>query len=109
MYLSCEIALGTNDLLQPRPEPAAQPLGGHPGDVAEDLLGGGDQGPLCVVRGSVDISHRYDANKIVQHILITRELGRLTSVPWDQFVRRMDKTIAPTVHLSKKNIKFPFK
>ena len=67
-YLSCEIALGTNNLLQPRPEPAAQPLGGHPGDVAEDLLGGGDQGPLCVVRGSVDISPRYDANKIVQHI-----------------------------------------
>ncbi len=43
-YNRYKITLGTNDLLQPRPEPSAPSLGGLPGDVAEDLHVGGDQG-----------------------------------------------------------------
>ena len=38
---------------------AAGPLGGLPGDVAEDLHDGGDQGLLFFVRGSVNTSPRY--------------------------------------------------
>ncbi len=55
-----KFALGTNDLLQPRPEPSAPSLGGLPGNVAEDLHDGDDQG-LFFVRGSVNISPRYTA------------------------------------------------
>ena len=43
-----EMAFNSNDLLQPGPERAAGPLGGLPGDVAEDLHDGGDQGLLFV-------------------------------------------------------------
>ncbi len=38
---------------------AAGPLGGLPGDVAEDLHDGGDQGLFFSVRGSVNTSTRY--------------------------------------------------
>ncbi len=38
---------------------AAGPLGGLPGDVAEDLHDGGDQGTVFFVRGSVNTSPRY--------------------------------------------------
>ncbi len=38
---------------------AAGPLGGLPGDVAEDLHDGGDQGLFFLLRGSVNISPRY--------------------------------------------------
>jgi len=69
LHLSWKIALGTNDLLQPQPEQATLP---PPVDVAEDHPEGGDQGLLCVVRVSVDISPTYAAHKIVQHIKITR-------------------------------------
>ena len=72
LNLSCKIALGTNDLLQPQPEQATLPLGGLPVDVTEDHPDGGDQGLFSVVRGSVDISLRYAAHKIVKHIKITR-------------------------------------
>ena len=65
-HLSCEIAIGTNDLLKPWPETAAHPLDSLPGDVAEVLHDGSDQGLLCIVRGSVDIYPRYAAHKIVQ-------------------------------------------
>ena len=41
-----EIAFNSNDLLQLGPERAAGPLGGLPGDVAEDLHDGGVQGLL---------------------------------------------------------------
>jgi len=68
----CEIAPGANDLFQPGPEPAEDPLKGLSGDVAEDLLGVGDQGLLCFVRGSVDISPRCTANKKVKHFNFTR-------------------------------------
>jgi hypothetical protein len=44
LHLADEIAFSNKDLLQPGPERAAGPLGGLPGDVAEDLYGGGDQG-----------------------------------------------------------------
>ena len=58
LHLVDEIAFSSNDLLQPGPEGAAGPLGGLPGDVAEDLHDGGDQG-LFFVRGSVSTSPRY--------------------------------------------------
>ncbi len=38
---------------------AAGPLGGLPGDVAEDLHDGGDQGLFFFVRDSVNTSPRY--------------------------------------------------
>ncbi len=47
-------------LIQPWPEPSAPSLGGLPGDVAEDLHDGGDQG-LFFGRGSVNISPRFTA------------------------------------------------
>jgi len=72
LHLSCEIAIDTNDLLQPQLEPATLPLDDLPEDVAEDLLDGGDQGLLRVVKGSVDIYPRYAAHKIIQWINITR-------------------------------------
>ncbi len=53
------MALGSNDLLQPRPEPSAPSLGGLPGDVAEDLHDGGYQGLFFLGKGSVNISPRY--------------------------------------------------
>ncbi len=40
-------------------EAAVGPLGGLPGDVAEDLHDGGDQSLFFFVRGSVDTSPRY--------------------------------------------------
>ena len=76
MHLSCEIAIDTNDLLQPQLEPATLPLDDLPEDVAEDLPDGGDQGLLCVVRGSVDISPRYVEHKIFLFIKITRARRR---------------------------------
>ncbi len=39
-----EIAFSSNDLLKSGPEAAAGPLEVLPGDVAEDLHDGGDQG-----------------------------------------------------------------
>ncbi len=51
LHLADEIAFSSNNLLQPGPEAAAGHLGGLPGDVAEELLNGGDQG-LFFVRGS---------------------------------------------------------
>jgi hypothetical protein len=39
-----EITFNSNNLLKPGPERAAGPLDGLPGDVAEDLHDGGDQG-----------------------------------------------------------------
>ncbi len=54
-----KIAFNSNDLLWPGPERAAGPLGGLPGDVAEDLHDGGDQGLFFFVRGSVNTSPRY--------------------------------------------------
>ncbi len=56
---SDEIAFSINDLLQPGPEAAAGHLGGLPGDVAEELFDGGDQGLFFFVRGSVNTSPRY--------------------------------------------------
>jgi len=50
----------------------APPLDGLPGDVAEGLHDGGDQGLLCVARGAVDIPATYSAHKILQWINITR-------------------------------------
>ncbi len=50
---------------------AAGHLGGLPGDAAEDLHDGGDQG-VFFVRGSVNISPRYAALLIVKWINITR-------------------------------------
>ncbi len=38
---------------------AAGHLGGLPGDVAEDLHDGGDQGLFFFVRGSVNTSPKY--------------------------------------------------
>jgi hypothetical protein len=38
---------------------AAGPLGDLPGDVAEDLHDGGDQGLFFLVRGSVNTCPRY--------------------------------------------------
>ena len=38
---------------------AAGHLGGLPGDVAEELLDGGDRGLIFFVRGSVNTSPRY--------------------------------------------------
>jgi hypothetical protein len=51
--------LAANDLLQHRPEAAASPLEVLPGDDAEDLHDGGDQGLFSFVRGSVNTSPRY--------------------------------------------------
>jgi hypothetical protein len=44
LHLADEISFSSNDLLYPGQEVAAGPLGGLPGDVAEELLDGGDQG-----------------------------------------------------------------
>ncbi len=44
LHLADEIAFSSNNLLLPGPEAAAGHLGGLPGDVAEELLDGGDQG-----------------------------------------------------------------
>ncbi len=44
LHLADEITFNSNNLLQPGPEAAAGHLGGLPGDVAEKLLDGGDQG-----------------------------------------------------------------
>ncbi len=54
-----EIAFISNDLLYSGQKAAAGPLGGLPGDVAEDLRDGGDQGLFFFVRGSVNTSPRY--------------------------------------------------
>jgi hypothetical protein len=59
LHLANEIAFSSNDLLQPGPEAAEGHLGGLPGDVAEELLDGGDQGLFFVVRGSDNTSPRY--------------------------------------------------
>jgi hypothetical protein len=48
------------------------PLGGLPGDVAEELLDSGDQGLIFFVRGSVYTSPRYATLKIVKWINIMR-------------------------------------
>ena len=45
---------------------AAGPLGGLPGDVAEDLHDGGDQGLFVFLRGSVSTSPRYATLLIVK-------------------------------------------
>ncbi len=58
-HLSDEIAFSSNHLLYPGPEGAAGSIGGLPGDVAEDLHDGGDQGLFLFVRGSVNTSPRY--------------------------------------------------
>ncbi len=44
LHLTDEIAFNSNDLLSPGLEAAAGHLGGLSGDVAEELLDGGDQG-----------------------------------------------------------------
>jgi hypothetical protein len=44
LHLADEISFSSNDLLWPGQEVAAGPLGGLPGDVAEELLDGGEQG-----------------------------------------------------------------
>ncbi len=44
LHLADDIAFSCNDLLQPGQEVVVGPLGGLPGDVAEDLHDGGDQG-----------------------------------------------------------------
>ena len=59
LHLADEIAFSSNDLLWPEPAGAAGPLGGLPGDVAEDLHDGGDQGLFFYVRGSGNTSPRY--------------------------------------------------
>ncbi len=51
---------------------AAGPLEVLPGDVAEDLHDGGDQGLLIFVRGSVNTSPRYATLEIVKWINIKR-------------------------------------
>jgi hypothetical protein len=68
------IHIGTNqtfskrsdNLLQPRSEPATGPLQVLPGEVAEDLHDGVDQELLSVVRGPIGISLSHIPNKIVQ-------------------------------------------
>jgi hypothetical protein len=44
IHFAEEMAFSSNDLLWPGPEAAASPLEVLPGDVAEDLNDGGDQG-----------------------------------------------------------------
>ncbi len=58
LHLADEIAFSSNDLLKPGPEGAEGPLVGLPGDVAQDLHDGGDQGQFFV-RGVVKTSPRY--------------------------------------------------
>jgi hypothetical protein len=73
LTFSRKIILGSDGLLQPRPEPAVGPLEFLPGEVDENLLDGGGQGLHLVVSccgGPVNIPLRNATQKIVLSITI---------------------------------------
>jgi hypothetical protein len=80
---------------------AAGPLGGLPGEVAEVLHDGGDQGLFFFVRDLLipllDTPHFKKSNG-----LISREPGGQTSVPRGRFLLRMWKTVSMKVNFIKK-------